>query len=1478
MYELNRIRLHNIGPGGARYGDVILDLSGGGAPVPQTALIANPLDVLRRPSPATLLVLINGGGKSVLIRLISSTILPRHQSERGRAALKDFLVSPGAPSHIALEWADARTGRRLVTGQVLSPVAGTTPDRLFYSFRPGPLLGIETLPISDGSRRLRLEEVRDALAAAHAAHKGLEVETETGQDAWEQHLRGLGLEPDLFAVQDSMNHSEGGAADVFRQTSGRHFVQWLLRQCLDADRYTDFASSFESYAANIRQHDQMRLEHMFCQQLEGTCTSLAGFHRDLVTAQQAQSRAQTRLGSLAASVRAARDLAGTERDDLARQAGDADESVIRLRGEVSAADLREKEVVRRTRLLKRDRAEAEATRLSNALSTARLVGDAWDRVPDLARDEAARERYRQLEILLSEAEKAARPARLARDTAGAAYRQALAAAENTALAEARKLDGLREKSGREAQEYDRQASEKERAAGNAEGTISQLRDSIADTEADIARARERGLLGPQETAADAASRLDREAKDAERRAGDLETAKKTAETEADTLRTAAENLEEPAERARSAAAAAASHAEQQRTAATAILNDPLTAELLELDPGAADADALTLLDQHADNLLTRAAEARDAAWRRQTEADDRVQNATRILEALSAADGGLLPPRPETEDIIRLLADHGVNAHTGWRWLEQTVNPSQHAEVIRLLPHLADGAVVATEQDLNRARDILAAQRPLPRAAVAVGLGDLLHDTADTEPEGFLVVDPTPALHDLVSAEAERERTESELAAAREEHDEQRQRHSAMSRLHDRTRLWREDNPAGSTVPLLDKLQSLQQADAKAAESLRQARETARSSAEEARRAASAAQQAAASATALRTDRDTADALARTEAKAAEYRERIADLGSQAESDAEEAHTLRERAEKIRKDNERRAIDAEGYRQDAARHSRSRAQVVAGTAAEADSALRDLPLSELAIRYQEASTNLRAAEADEDLRKQADEAEQAMKSATEVLADIAPDTLQRARQLLSDDPATADPEARDAAARRARQDASSLEGQLGDARTELGVATSMLAQASPPDGDAWTDLEDPWVPATAEDGDALGRRAAEETRAGQRRLAAAEADASSLRRRAEAAGTRYDQFDRVLLILGSPDPDPAQPTPEPYPGTVDEAQAEAYAVKRAADDAGRQASIARDHCRETALGIRTITSSPEFDSLTAPVKTMVAKLDPGDLPPRAAEWAQQMQSRIASLASDLEGADQNRRVLAAQLRDFAAEAFRILRKAERLSVLPASAGPWKDKQVLRIRFDMPDPTALTARAGDVIDQTARDQKQKRIIGIDLVLRCVTEAVTRDFAVSVLKPDQRGPVGHVPVERMREVFSEGQELTGAIMLYCTVAAIRIDARGHGQGRHGGMLILDNPIGKASAEYLLTLQMSLAEATGVQLIYTTGLEDDRVHATFPLRIRLRNSTDRRTGDQYLRVTGRAIGGPAEDEAGSGEETREISAIRLMDRPGA
>jgi hypothetical protein len=122
---------------------------------------------------------------------------------------------------------------------------------------------------------------------------------------------------------------------------------------------------------------------------------------------------------------------------------------------------------------------------------------------------------------------------------------------------------------------------------------------------------------------------------------------------------------------------------------------------------------------------------------------------------------------------------------------------------------------------------------------------------------------------------------------------------------------------------------------------------------------------------------------------------------------------------------------------------------------------------------------------------------------------------------------------------------------------------------------------------------------------------------------------------------------------------------------------------------------------------------------------------------------------------------------------------------------------------------------------------------------------MLKPDAVLRDERVRMAEISDVFSGGQLLTAAIILYCTMAWLRAAEHGRAQRQHAGVLFLDNPIGRASAGYLLELQLTVAKKLGVQLVYTTGLFDLNALSVFPLIIRLRNDADLRAGMKYLRV---------------------------------
>jgi hypothetical protein len=69
------------------------------------------------------------------------------------------------------------------------------------------------------------------------------------------------------------------------------------------------------------------------------------------------------------------------------------------------------------------------------------------------------------------------------------------------------------------------------------------------------------------------------------------------------------------------------------------------------------------------------------------------------------------------------------------------------------------------------------------------------------------------------------------------------------------------------------------------------------------------------------------------------------------------------------------------------------------------------------------------------------------------------------------------------------------------------------------------------------------------------------------------------------------------------------------------------------------------------------------------------------------------------------------------------------------------------------------------------------------------------------------------------------------------------RCGGVLLLDNPIGRASHGSLVGLQRAVATAHRVQLIYTTGVKDPDAVSRFPNVIRLDNRPGRTRNRRYI-----------------------------------
>ncbi|GAA1280884.1 hypothetical protein [Streptomyces aureus] len=1473
MYELNRVRLYNIGPAGARYDDVRLDLSDGGLPIPAHTLIPSAGQLFRRPAPATLLVLENGGGKSVFIRMLLSTVLPERQSRKGREALRAYVVSAAAPSHVALEWVNVRTGETLVTGQVLAPTTDDKIDRMFYSLHPNAATTLATLPFAEGRRRLRMNAFHDALKRLDADDKTLHVEIEKRQGEWEKHLRRLGLEPDLFAVQQAMNVDEGDAAEAFKTTTGRQFAEWMLSKALDADDFTDLGDAFGAYAKNIGRREQLLLDRDFSTATGAAAEQIARRKDAHTAASTAARNAATTLGKLAAEIREF--VHRSEETVREHRAGyEAARAHTEERQQArDHADLLHKEVRHSTLLLRLNAARAQAGQVQEQLTTERDELAAWMLVPTVLKAAAAHEKYRVASELLDDAELAAGAARLRRDQAGAQFAGSLRGRAQQCATQADSLDLNSATSTTQAREAEDRAVKDERLASSHTARAELLTQQVTRVNLRLEQARQTGLLEENESVAEADARHAAEAARRNTKATEERAAHQQLERDARRLEKRANQLIEPEVTARQAAEAAARAVTDTHSAAVELTSHTLLRELAELDDGedVPGSDTALWLEHNASPLRHLAASVQASAGEQldALRADDRADQ--RLIDALTVEDDALMPPRQAVEDLLELLAGHGIDAMAGWRALEQLVNPRLHAEAIQAHPALVDGIVVTDPDTLRKAQAVLAQNPLLPAAAVLVSTPGPLHAEPAPPNSGF-VVEPTPALHDCDAAAALREQAETRTAGRRPVREDLSARQTAALQLEGRLDTWLGHHPPGNA----EQTRLVAQALATAAREARAVLEAARNAyglaletLDAHTTAVSDAEQAALKA--ART-REAVGRLAQEAAEADTHRTEIGELHTQAEEHRATAQDHRDTAARLRGQVTEYAVQAESLRRDAASYTARLDKVAYGNqplnppAGEPD-------LAALEIAYEEAVAGLGAVEVGEDLLRRVEDAQQEASNRDGELRGQPADIVTRAQALAASAQAGST-ETLAATKRRLARTIETLEGEHHSLGERSGQLQAEAQAAGQPGGLPWTSLDTEWTPPNPAEGTRLTEQAGVALKDTETQLQEAlntERSTERKLRTTEAAAREMTVVHRGLASAVRRLELPSGAAP--FAKTADEAQQAADEATKTHSDAADQLREANQALDEAILGFRDTANQNRFGALKAPIYHQLTDIDKTSLVERAAQWAVQLTDRAASLTTDLESSERHRSLLIDQLKHRTSHALSLLEKAERLSCLPEGAGVWARQKILKIGFSKPEAQVLAVRIAETLDETARTQPS--LPGRDLVLRCVGAAVPRDFKVEILKPDAAGRADYAAIGDMSKVFSGGQELTGAIMLYCTLAALRSSTRTGTRSttRLGGMLILDNPIGKANADYLLTLQMNMAAALGVQLIYTTGNMEDRVLATFPLCIRLRNDADQRTGTRHLHVTDRVTRPtPPDEDAVTGR----LSAARLLVKP--
>ncbi|MEU6993545.1 hypothetical protein ABZ953_23185 [Streptomyces sp. NPDC046465] len=1537
MYELSRVRLYSIGPAGARYADTVLDLRGVGAEVPDPAPTQaeffedEPVGPPRRPAPAGVLFLENGGGKSVLLKLIFSVMLPGHRNTLGGASsgvLRKFLLADDC-GHVALEWQHTLTGECVVVGKVSEwrgRQVSNDPRKFaeaWYSFRPGPGLSLDSLPVAESTavrpfaegasgaqgRRRTMKGFRDAMTEAVKAYPHLEVHWEEIHDRWNEHLGDLGLDPELFRYQREMNADEGEAAGLFAVKKDSDFTDLLLRAVTDTRDTDGLADLVHGFGNKLGRRAELIAERDF------TAGSVDLLGR-IVDAADARSRARdvhagaerrTRTLARRLSARAVEERGRAA--ELAERVTGAAHTVTEAEQTRGRSALISAELAYRNASLALTVAEKAAAAQRRELADARTLHSAWQAAEAVLRHRAAADRAARVAVAISEAERDAAPALAARAQAASdlvrALHTAAEGAENHANEEEERSAVLQETGETAHRDATAAATEAQRARSEA----GHLKQRLTEVEQETAEAVRAGWL--DDTAPDAdPARAALAASDAEKTTvASWDTAREAARRAADHARetAAAEaRAELTAARAADAATAAEAAHDAERSAAESIAGDQRLAELLSLpaggggvpqprrgaEPAETGADgALTVaeLDRSADDLRTLLEDGVASAERQLFDLRTAAADDSRILGALG--DGGLLPPGPDVLATVEFLGEHGIPALPGWRYLAQAVDPADHARVLAARPELVDGVVITDPDTHARAREALADAALLPRSAVAVGTAAALlaptpgEQSADT---GVFLVPPNPAMHDEHAADEERQALRARAARRDEEIRELAVRLGRDRELAARLASWRGGCPSGRLGEL-----------ATAADEARAFAEEAEAELAEARTARAEADEAAGEAARVRDERQEAAQRARRAADAlaglafrlrerAGWQVKLRELADDAVESEARAQTCLDRARAADEDRRAAQRTADDARRTARALRAERAEIAGApedVPEESDTPKTSLPA--LREAYRAASQLYEKVGVGADLRAEQAHAESDESAALAELDRLSNKVRTRAALLLEGTDGSDGP-SRQAAAARAEAQVQLIEARAATASETLGRLRGEAERLAPEDGGAHTELPEDLVPADAEQAQALLRTATGELAAHTEALGRAkEAHAALLHahRVTEDAAGGFDETAALLRdLLREHQEEEPEDAPDSYPGSLEEARHSAAEARRSLRGCAADLSTAESTVREASDILVRHANSTRYEQVRTPARQQIRELPASALPEHAKKWADAFAPRLRVLTDELAQLERNRDSIVDRLRGLVESALATLRSAQRLSRLPEGLGEWSGQEFLRVRFDEPDQATLVERLGEVIDDATRAAVKKnsdmRRDGMTLLLRGVQAALEpRGIAVEILKPDAVLRAERVPVGQMGDVFSGGQLLTAAIALYCTMAALRSNDRGRDKHRHAGTLFLDNPIGRANATYLLELQRAVSDALGVQLLYTTGLFDTTALAEFPLVIRLRNDADLRAGLKYISVEEHLRPGLPQraPEDPDGETVHgEITATRMYKRP--
>ena len=269
--------------------------------------------------------------------------------------------------------------------------------------------------------------------------------------------------------------------------------------------------------------------------------------------------------------------------------------------------------------------------------------------------------------------------------------------------------------------------------------------------------------------------------------------------------------------------------------------------------------------------------------------------------------------------------------------------------------------------------------------------------------------------------------------------------------------------------------------------------------------------------------------------------------------------------------------------------------------------------------------------------------------------------------------------------------------------------------------------------------------------------------------------------------------------------------------------------------------IRKFVSSSTFSRLEGEreVALHLSANDPLAAAVHAPGTARLIDDRLKSIEHDLSRLDDDLQACIDELDHLLRAALHVVRRMVRDGRIPDHVPRFGGQPVFRIGADLSRIGATQRREilRSYITDLVKDDRvpeSGQDIAAEMVERMTAGLGRSTLDIRLLKPKGEGDTEHMPIERV--TVSGGELLTAAMMIYLVIARLRADAMHEGTGE-AGVLILDNPLGKANKALLLKTQIGLADAMGIQLFYATGVQDTSALAAFENIVRARRNRQSR-----------------------------------------